>query len=319
MNKSYLISALLAALALFAIYQHESPAAGLYTFEDYKRDYSKVYSRAGEEQYRKAIFLKNLVKMQKHNADKSNTWEMGVNQFTDLSEAEFTALYLTLKVPQKQTNVKMTAVPQLLNKVGGQIDWVADGKVSLVKNQGACGSCWAFAATGAIESAFLIRDKATELLSEQDLVDCSTGYGNQGCSGGWMESAYLYIEDNGLALDRDYPYTAEDGTCKQVSRPIKLASYQQEEVGSCEQLSRFIQSRPVAVAVDASVWGPYKSGIISECGKAVNHGVLVVGATEDYWKAKNSWSSSWGESGYLRLALGNTCAICQYPSYPILS
>jgi C1A family cysteine protease len=100
MNKSYFISVLLTALAFFALYQHDTPASVLYSFEGYKQDYSKLYSRAGEEQYRKAIFLKNLIKIQKHNANASNTWEMGVNQFTDLSEVEFKDLYLTLKVPQ---------------------------------------------------------------------------------------------------------------------------------------------------------------------------------------------------------------------------
>jgi C1A family cysteine protease len=200
----------------------------------------------------------------------------------------------------------------------GDIDWVAEGKVTIVKDQGACGSCWAFSVTGAIESARLIRDGATKWLSEQDLVDCSRGYGNMGCEGGWMESGYDYILDNGLAIDDDYPYAAQDGKCDyEGSRPIKLTSYQTGK-DSCEQLSNLLQSRPVAVAVDATIWGPYQKGILSNCGTDINHGALVVGATDAYWKIKNSWGNSWGESGYLRLKLGNTCGVCSFPSVPVL-
>jgi C1A family cysteine protease len=190
--------------------------------------------------------------------------------------------------------------------------------VSGVKDQGSCGSCWAFAATGALESAFLLRDKTTQLLSEQNLVDCSRKYGNQGCDGGWMDSAYDYIQDNGISTSDAYPYTARNGKCKdEVARSIKMASYVDINDG-CESLRNALQSRPVAVAVDASAWGSYKSGIISQCGTTINHGVLVVGLTDSYWKVKNSWGTLWGESGFVRLAPNNICAICNFPSYPIL-
>jgi hypothetical protein len=118
MKKSYLVSFILAALAIFVLYRNESPVAGAISFEGYKQEHGKVYSRVGEEEYRKVIFLKNLIKIQEHNAKPSSTWQMSVNQFTDLSEAEFAALYLTLKVPQDR-EAKVTAEPQLLNRVGG--------------------------------------------------------------------------------------------------------------------------------------------------------------------------------------------------------
>ena len=126
---------------------------------------------------------------------------MEVNKFTDLTDTEFAAMYLTLKMPLKDAKaVKLEENTVLNSKLkGGTVDWVAAGMVTLVKDQGACGSGWAFSATGAIESASLIKDRSTDILSEQDLIDCSKAYGNAGCSGGWVTSAYRYIADKGIA------------------------------------------------------------------------------------------------------------------------
>ena len=184
MNKSYLITALLAVMSAVVLYNQQHTAAP-YSFEQYKTDYRKVYAREGEEAYRKAIFLKNLFSIAEHNADATQTWQKGVNQFSDLTDAEFKAIYLTLTPPKKTIEVINEEMPS----INGDIDWTRDGKVSAIKNQGACGSCWAFSATGAIESAYLFKEQSLNL-SEQDLVDCSRSYGNQGCNGGWMDSAF---------------------------------------------------------------------------------------------------------------------------------
>eukprot|EP00178_Gracilaria_changii_P004600 TRINITY_DN1744_c2_g1_i1.p1 TRINITY_DN1744_c2_g1~~TRINITY_DN1744_c2_g1_i1.p1 ORF type:complete len:143 (+),score=13.59 TRINITY_DN1744_c2_g1_i1:531-959(+) len=139
-----------------------------------------------------------------------------------------------------------------------------------------------------------------------------------GCNGGWMDSAFNYIQDNGIATEADYPYTARDGACQQVAREQKLTNF--VDVPGCTELRNALNAQPISVAVDASIWGSYRSGIMSGCGTAINHGVLLVGVVGDeengYWTIKNSWGPSWGESGYIRLAPQDTCAVCQYPSYP---
>jgi C1A family cysteine protease len=314
MNKSYLVSALLAALALLALHQHQTPSlASAYSFQKYKQEYHKAYAKAGEEEYRKAVFQRNLVRIHKHNADLANTWTMGVNQFTDLTDPEFAAIYLLSQAPPHHL---LTQPPKLLSQASGEVDWVEQGKVTHVKNQGACGSCWAFGATGATESAYLIAEGATELLSEQDLVDCSQSYGNNGCSGGWAYAALSYIRDKGIATQADYPYTGRSSLCQKKPRSVAIASH--SELTGCDSLQNILQRQPVAVSVDASNWSPYLSGIFDNCQKSTNHAVLAVGFTGQYWKVKNSWGSAWGESGYIRLAKGNTCAVCEYITYPTL-
>ena len=134
-----------------------------------------------------------------------------------------------------------------------------------------------------------------------------------------MESAFTYIISQSINLTPDYPYTAKDQLCRRNLNKERISqSGYYNIITGCTDLANALSIKPVSVAVDASVWGAYKAGILSNCGLDVNHGVLLVGATDDYWKIKNSWGTSWGESGYMRLARGNTCAICNYPTVPIV-
>jgi len=312
MNKALIATLVLLGAASVYLYSLESQTSQVYSFEQFKGDFGKRYTKEGEEQYRKNIFLRNLIKIQQHNANPANTYTMGVNQFTDLTQAEFEAIYLTLQVPKrtyKTVNTEFTAP-------NAEIDWTADGKVTPIKNQGQCGSCWAFSATAAQESAIILATGDTVSLSEQQLVDCSRPYGNQGCNGGWMDSAFEYAKDHGLTTTDKYPYVARDQACKIDNGSYKVTSY--VDVAGCDKLLNALSARPVSVAVDASVWSAYRSGILTNCAKNVNHGVLLVGVSESAWKVKNSWGTSWGEAGFIRLGLGDTCAICDYPSYPIV-
>lgn len=137
-----------------------------------------------------------------------------------------------------------------------------------------------------------------------------------GCNGGWMDSAFQYVRDHGLVTEGEYPYVARDQGCQRDGGSIKISGF--IDVPGCTNLQNALAQRPVSVAVDASNWSLYKGGVLSTCGSAINHGVLAVGMTGEFWKVKNSWGRFWGEDGYIRLAMGNTCAICDYPSYPTL-
>jgi C1A family cysteine protease len=232
-----------------------------------------------------------------------------------MTQEEFAAQYLTLKVNRKYENEHpMLGMTQ--EGLKANIDWVADGKVTPVKNQGQCGSCWAFSAIAAVESAVLLAGRPQQLFSEQQLVDCSRGYGNAGCNGGWMDSAFKYIIDNGITTSAAYPYAARDQTCAIQGGSFKIKGF--IDTPSCTSLTNALSGRPISVAVDASNWSPYRSGVFSNCGTSVNHGVLLVGATDSTWVIKNSWGGSWGDNGFIRLSQGNTCAVCGYPSYPTI-
>lgn len=190
------------------------------------------------------------------------------------------------------------------------------GAVTPIKNQGNCGACWAFSATGALEGLSKIAYNNLQSFSEQQLIDCSSSYGNNGCFGGYMESAFKYVKSNGITTETLYPYKGAKGTCVYNQGSFKISSY--VPLLGCAALTNALTHGPVSVAVDANNWSSYRSGVFSNCGcLTLNHGVLLTGISTDYWRVKNSWGTSWGENGYIRLARGNTCGICTQPSYPI--
>ena len=196
-------------------------------------------------------------------------------------------------------------------------DWRKKNKVSSVKNQLQCGACWAFSTSGAVEGAWAIQNNVLYNLSEQELIDCSDSYGNQGCKGGSMNLAYKYIIDNGLCTNLSYPYVAQNNICQKnnCESIVKINDYSQVTVNNEKALKRSLYKRPISVAIQANKrsFQMYQSGIYSDldCGTQLDHGVLLVGYgydllnNMDYWIVKNSWGPSWGENGYIRI-LRNT-------------
>lgn len=315
MNRTYLLVAVLLASAA-VLYNLESPSAApeASQYLAYLSRHGKAVPKGDQLQYRSKIYADFLITMAKHNADATQTWKMGENQFSDLTKEEFVKLYLG----ELAVEVRELDEPVNIGFTEG-VDWRTKGVVTKVKNQGQCGSCWAFGATAAHES-YQIQFKNqpnTIDLSEQQLVDCSTGspYENNGCNGGYGVRALEYIKDNGQTTSAEYPYTAKDGSCKTPTgsyRPFGVA-----EGRGCEEIEQIIVRRPLAVRVDATNWSPYRSGVFSNCNKKINHAVFMVGSSEAEWTIKNSWGPAWGEQGYIRLAKGDTCAVCQGPSFAI--
>lgn len=221
------------------------------------------------------------------------------------------------------------------HRVPKHVDWRDSHDVSSVKNQEECGSCWAFSATGALESAWSIHHHQLYNLSQQELVDCSGPYGNSGCSGGLMDNAFKYIINDGLCSNESYPYVGTDSMCSNTTctKVVKMKGYKDVESKDEHKLMHVVAKQPVSVAIQANLqsFQLYKSGIYSDpmCGDDLDHGVLVIGYGYDsdwdmnYWLVKNSWGSKWGEQGYIRIKKdiedpGGLCGIAIDPSIPIV-
>lgn len=285
----------------------------------HKQKYGKVYSSKQEMEYRYSIFAKRMERAQEHNSKPNVTYTKGENRFSDLTFEEFSSKYLSRQV-LKQT-LKRTSTG--LNGKGDDVDWQKAGMVSRVKDQGDCGSCWAFSTTGSLESAYAIFNKKTIEAAEQDLVDCSGDQGNDGCGGGLMSYAFDYIKANKIAAEKDYPYKAEDGSCKaKVKRQFTIKSYSPLDSSDVQGLMKGIKQQPVSVAFEVQEdFQEYTGGIYvpedSSCGESLNHGVLAVGYYTvkqkiPYFVVKNSWAADWGEKGFFRMAIGTgngTCGI----------
>jgi len=277
--------------------------------------------------YKYSVFKTNFDFVAAHNSG-NTTWEVELNKFADLTSAEFKIMYTGYQPELRRESRKPTLHSLRVGAYpSGSLDWTTKNAVTGVKDQGQCGSCWAFSATGSTEGAIALKYGHLTSLSEQELVDCAGSYGNAGCNGGLMDSAFKYEQANGLCTEASYPYTGKNGVCLKTSctasANTKITGY--KDVTHTENaLGAAADTGPVSVAIEADQSGfqLYKSGVFcGTCGTSLDHGVLVVGygdeGTTAYWKVKNSWGASWGESGYIRMCRNaDKCGIANEPSYP---
>jgi len=312
-------------------------AASAFGLRDYQREFVDFMHTHGksythdEFSTRFQIFKKNLDSIDFHNSNPKNTFTLGMNQFGDLSKEEFRKYYLGLKTNSTKTRRNVERISAV--NIPTSIDWRTKGAVTPVKNQGQCGSCWSFSTTGALEGAHFIKSGSLESYSEQQLVDCSQSYGNDGCDGGLMDYAFEYVEAQGIELESVYPYTATDGTCQYAADKVKYKnkSYKDVAEDDQDQLTAAVANAPVSVAIEADqdVFQFYTSGVLNsaDCGTQLDHGVLAVGYGADssgtpYYIVKNSWGASWGMQGYVLIYRGSgsgdpgICGIASQPSFP---
>jgi hypothetical protein len=300
-------------------------------FESWRQEYNKDFSPA-EYVTRMKIFDDNHRRIVKHNSGNS-TWKMAHNEFSHLTWEEFRSSMLGFggkpEVDEDRDVFEYTG-----QNLQDSVDWTTKGAVTKVKNQGQCGSCWAFSTTGGLEGAYFIKNNKLVSFSEQELVDCDHN-GDMGCNGGLMDHAFSWIKSNGgLCSEDDYgPYQAKDGTCKKGSctsvsgsAPKKVTDVSHNE----KALMAAVSQQPVSIAIEADQSGFqfYSSGVFTgSCGTNLDHGVLAVGyGTEggtDYWKVKNSWGTSWGARGYIKMQRGKKqsggqCGILNSASFPTL-
>ncbi|XP_059138698.1 procathepsin L-like [Physella acuta] len=317
-------------LAIFALTLTLASATLEANWLIFKAKHNKTYS-SFEDGYRRYIWQTNLKKIEEHN----ELYRLGIksfylqeNKYADMTNEEFTKTMNRHRITVKLGNVTTGSFKRDL---ASSVDWRQKGVVTNVKDQGDCGSCWAFSTTGSIEGQHALATGVLVSLSESNLVDCSTE--NYGCVGGYVSKAFAYvIQNNGIDREASYPYTPTQGICAYSSAAVgaKISSFNTTEKGSEIALQQAVAGvGPISVTIDAShqSFQLYGGGVYYEpmCSREMlDHAVLVVGydtdGAQDYWIVKNSWGVSWGLSGYIKMIRNqnNNCGIASNALYPII-
>jgi len=311
--RAVLIVVLACAIGANALWANMEQPHG-YSFEQYLVDFGKSYT-AEEYVLHKALFEARVAEVVAHNNVESS-WKKGINKFSDVTVAEF-KMNLGHSSSMSRTMRSKMPLAELPTNVGAlpdAVDWRQKGKVTPVKDQGGCGSCWAFAAVETIESALLIATGNTSILSTQNMVSCTPNPqhcgGTGGCAGATSELGYQYVADKGIASEKDYPYRGQTGKCDETKpKTAHIKGFVKlPENDYTALLTAVATIGPIAVSVDAEPWMSYSSGVFTGCGLTridINHAVQAVGygtqGGKDYWIVRNSWGSFWGEAGYIRI------------------
>ena len=299
-------------------------------FQKFIKKYHKRYASINEYLARFEVFKRNVMAAFTENA----SYQTGITKFSDLTQQEFAKTYLNLNYDAMAVANFNPYVVQVKNAAPDAWDWREKGYVSPVKDQGSCGSCWAFSTVGNLEGLYYKEKQTMVTLSEQMLVDCDTY--DSGCNGGLMENTFTWLKENGgIMTDTDYPYKGRKGTCQSDETKyvdMQITGYTKLGSGSStwdpvdeDEIKEFLyETGPLAVALNANPLQTYSSGILdktsSQCPTSgMNHAVTMVGyghddsQDKDYWIVKNSWGKNWGEDGYFRIRRGNgTCGINCY-------
>lgn len=304
-------------------------------WDAFKTYHGKKYE-ASEDGLRRLIFEENLKRVAMHNLEESmgkHTYTLAMNQFADLSGEEFAKIVLGSCIMPKRNITGATFLKSEYISVPTSVDWRDKNLVTPVKDQKQCGSCWAFSTTGSLEGQHSKKTGKLVSLSEQQLVDCSGRFGNMGCNGGLMDNAFKYIKANGgIDTEDSYPYEARDGKCRfnPANVAATVAGFTDIPEGDEESLTQALaEVGPISVAIDASHFSfqLYHQGVYYErrCSSTrLDHGVLAVGYGtengEDFYLVKNSWNTSWGQKGYIKMARNrkNNCGIATSASYPLV-
>ncbi|XP_048880512.1 cathepsin K [Brienomyrus brachyistius] len=304
-------------------------------WQNWKVMHRKEYNGLDEEPIRRAVWEKNLQLINTHNKEYElgmHSYELGMNHFGDMTPEEVTEKMTGLLVPPGR-NRNSTFIPDAdLRKLPKAVDYRKLGYVTSVKDQGSCGSCWAFSTAGALEGQLMKTTGQLVSLSPQNLVDCVTE--NSGCGGGYMTNAFEYVEENqGIESEEAYPYVGQQGQCAYTpaGRAASCRGYREIEEGNELALQAAVAKvGPVSIGIDATQYSFlfYKRGVYYDrnCNKDdINHAVLLVGygvnkKGKKYWIVKNSWSERWGNNGYILMARNrnNSCGIANLASFPIV-
>ncbi|RDY05171.1 Senescence-specific cysteine protease SAG39 [Mucuna pruriens] len=300
--------------------------------EKWMTQYAKVYKDNTEKEKRFQIFKNNVQFIESFNAAGDKPFNLSINQFADLHNDEFKALLINgqKKAYRVGTVTETSFRYDTVTKIPATMDWRKRGAVTPIKDQGRCGSCWAFSAVAATEGIHQITTGKLVSLSEQELVDCVKGE-SEGCNGGYTEDAFEFIaKKGGIASETYYPYKGNNKTCKvkkETHGVAQIKGYEKVPANNEKALLKAVAHQPVSAYVEASAFQFYSTGIFTgKCGTETNHAVTVVGYGKSrggikYWVVKNSWGTEWGEKGYMRMkrdirAKEGLCGIATGATYP---